>query len=136
MRSLSRLRLPQLLSRRPLSSSAALLSAAKRGVGHDFYIVDTTLREGEQHATTEFSRQDRVYIAKLLDQLGVDYIELVNPFASAQVGPEGGRGGGKGEESAEGEEGENTLCVCLCVCVCVCVCVCGDEEEESQCSAV
>lgn len=50
-----------------------------------FSIIDTTLREGEQFATTEFTQHDRVYIAKLLDQLGVEYIELVNPIASKQV---------------------------------------------------
>lgn len=76
-----------LRSLRALHTVRALQAARgpRRGTGEAFYIVDTTLREGEQHATTEFSRQDRVYIAKLLDQLGVDYIELVNPFASAQV---------------------------------------------------
>ena len=65
-----------------------------------FDIVDTTLREGEQFSTADFTTSDRIYIAKALDKLGVDYIELVNPVASSQV------------------------CVCLCVCVCVSVCVC------------
>jgi hypothetical protein len=52
----------------------------------EFSIIDTTLREGEQFATTEFTSHDRIYLAKLLDTIGVDYIELVNPFASKQVG--------------------------------------------------
>ncbi|EGD82770.1 homocitrate synthase [Salpingoeca rosetta] len=50
-----------------------------------FYIVDTTLREGEQFSTADFTGSDRVYIAKSLDKLGVDYIEVVNPMASAQA---------------------------------------------------
>jgi homocitrate synthase len=50
-----------------------------------FYLVDTTLREGEQFASCEFSPEDRVYIAKQLDRLGVDFIELVNPVASEQA---------------------------------------------------
>lgn len=50
-----------------------------------FQIVDSTLREGEQFCSAEFKKQDRVYIAKMLDKLGVDYIELVNPIASSQA---------------------------------------------------
>lgn len=50
-----------------------------------FSIVDSTLREGEQFATAQFGHHDRIYIAKTLDQLGVEYIELVNPMASSQV---------------------------------------------------
>ena len=50
-----------------------------------FRLVDTTLREGEQFATSEFTPSDRVYIAKMLDQIGVDYIEMVNPAASTQA---------------------------------------------------
>lgn len=51
----------------------------------NFKIVDSTLREGEQFCTAEFSKEDRIYIAKMLDRLGVDYIELVNPIASGQA---------------------------------------------------
>jgi homocitrate synthase len=50
-----------------------------------FALVDTTLREGEQFATCEFMPSDRVYIAKTLDKIGVDYIEMVNPAASEQA---------------------------------------------------
>ena len=46
-----------------------------------FSIVDSTLREGEQFATCEFTREDRVYIAKMLDRMGVEYIEVQNPAA-------------------------------------------------------
>lgn len=41
-----------------------------------FAIIDSTLREGEQFATADFSHQDRVYLAKMLDKLGVDFIEV------------------------------------------------------------
>eukprot|EP00471_Norrisiella_sphaerica_P006450 CAMPEP_0184488056 /NCGR_PEP_ID=MMETSP0113_2-20130426/10498_1 /TAXON_ID=91329 /ORGANISM="Norrisiella sphaerica, Strain BC52" /LENGTH=567 /DNA_ID=CAMNT_0026870527 /DNA_START=108 /DNA_END=1811 /DNA_ORIENTATION=+ len=51
----------------------------------DFAIVDSTLREGEQFATAEFTPQDRLYIAKILDRMGVDYIEMVNPMAGKQA---------------------------------------------------
>jgi len=47
--------------------------------------VDSTLREGEQFATGDFTPEERVYIAKQLDRLGVDYIETVNPIASEQA---------------------------------------------------
>jgi len=51
----------------------------------EFSIVDTTLREGEQFATTDFGPQDRVYIAKMLDKIGVEYIEMCNPMAGKQA---------------------------------------------------
>jgi len=50
-----------------------------------FEIIDTTLREGEQFSTSEFTRSDRIYIAKVLSDIGVEYIELVNPAASEQA---------------------------------------------------
>eukprot|EP00039_Didymoeca_costata_P013869 m.217610 g.217610 ORF g.217610 m.217610 type:complete len:567 (-) comp15888_c0_seq9:1087-2787(-) len=61
--------------------------ARKRGVEatRRFSIVETTLREGEQFSTCNFTTSDRVYIAKMLDRVGVDYIELVNPAASHQA---------------------------------------------------
>eukprot|EP01062_Namystynia_karyoxenos_P025063 TRINITY_DN19829_c0_g1_i1.p1 TRINITY_DN19829_c0_g1~~TRINITY_DN19829_c0_g1_i1.p1 ORF type:complete len:593 (+),score=224.08 TRINITY_DN19829_c0_g1_i1:77-1855(+) len=50
-----------------------------------FSIIDSTLREGEQYDTCNFSTSDRIYIAKMLDKLGVEYIEMINPVASAQA---------------------------------------------------
>jgi homocitrate synthase len=49
-----------------------------------FHIVDTTLREGEQFAAAHFSSDDRVRIARALDQFGVEYIEMTSPVASPQ----------------------------------------------------
>ena len=51
----------------------------------DLSIIDSTLREGEQFDTCGFSTQDRVFVAKMLDKLGVEYIEMINPVASEQA---------------------------------------------------
>ncbi|MGM0472311.1 MAG: homocitrate synthase [Bacillota bacterium] len=42
-------------------------------------IVDTTLRDGEQTAGVVFANQEKIRIAKLLDQIGVDQIEVGIP---------------------------------------------------------
>lgn len=47
-----------------------------------FYIVDSTLREGEQFARATFSTGDKIQIAETLDAFGIDYIELTNPLSS------------------------------------------------------
>ena len=48
------------------------------------FLVDSTLREGEQFATARFSSAQRLRIAELLDAFGVEYIELTSPAASPQ----------------------------------------------------
>ena len=45
-------------------------------------ILDTTLRDGAQGEGVSFSVQDKLKIIAALDELGVDYIEAGNPFAS------------------------------------------------------
>jgi 2-isopropylmalate synthase len=45
-------------------------------------ILDTTLRDGAQGAGVQFSTDDRLAVARLLDGLGVDYIEAGQPAAS------------------------------------------------------
>jgi len=49
-----------------------------------FYLIDTTLREGEQCARAHFSLKNKIQIAKGLDEFGVEYIELTSPCASPQ----------------------------------------------------
>jgi len=46
------------------------------------YVFDTTLRDGAQTAGIEFSLEDKMSVTKLLEQLGVDYIEGGYPGAN------------------------------------------------------
>ena len=48
----------------------------------NFAIIESTLREGEQFANAFFTTDDKVQIATLLDELGVEYLELTSPAAS------------------------------------------------------
>jgi len=47
--------------------------------GAKIYIVDTTLRDGEQTAGVVFANQEKIRIAKYLDEIGVDQIEVGIP---------------------------------------------------------
>ncbi len=47
-------------------------------------ILDSTLREGKQTATVTFTAAQHVKIAKLLDDFGVDIIEVGHPVVSSQ----------------------------------------------------
>lgn len=49
-----------------------------------WFLVDTTLREGEQFASARFTSEQRVRLAQALDDFGVEYIELTSPAASPQ----------------------------------------------------
>jgi homocitrate synthase len=49
-----------------------------------FAIIDSTLREGEQFSNAHFTTDEKVKIASLLDEFGVEYIELTSPVASPQ----------------------------------------------------
>ena len=49
----------------------------------DYCLVDSTLREGEQFAGARFTTSHKVHIAELLDDVGVEYIELSSPASSA-----------------------------------------------------
>jgi 2-isopropylmalate synthase len=46
------------------------------------YLFDTTLRDGAQTAGIEFSLEDKISVAGLLEQLGVDYVEGGFPGAN------------------------------------------------------
>ena len=39
------------------------------------YTFDTTLRDGSQGESISFSLEDKLLIAQMLDELGIDYIE-------------------------------------------------------------
>jgi homocitrate synthase len=49
-----------------------------------FNIIESTLREGEQFVGANFSTDDKLRIADVLDEFGVEYIELTSPAASPQ----------------------------------------------------
>lgn len=46
------------------------------------FLFDTTLRDGQQTPGIDFSVQDKVLIAEMLDELGVDYVEGGYPGAN------------------------------------------------------
>ncbi|MBV7328107.1 homocitrate synthase [Chloroflexi bacterium TSY] len=50
----------------------------------NFAIIESTLREGEQFANAFFTSGQKVDIAHLLDEFGVEYLELTSPAASPQ----------------------------------------------------
>lgn len=49
---------------------------------HSFAIIDSTLREGEQFARTNFATGQKIEIALALDDFGIEYLELMSPAAS------------------------------------------------------
>src|SRR5437016_12189103 len=49
-----------------------------------FNIIESTLREGEQFAPAHFTPSQKITIAKMLDEFGVEYLELTSPCASPQ----------------------------------------------------
>ena len=51
----------------------------------DFAIVDSTLREGEQFASGDFTTADKIEIARLLAAIGIEYIELTSPAVSPRA---------------------------------------------------
>src|SRR6202022_3416354 len=48
-------------------------------------ILDSTLREGEQFAGAFFSLEQRLVIARLLDAIGVTFIEVPSPIVSPET---------------------------------------------------
>jgi isopropylmalate/homocitrate/citramalate synthase len=50
----------------------------------DLRIWDLTLRDGEQTPGLRFSPEDKLRIATLLDEVGVDYADVAFPFCSSQ----------------------------------------------------
>lgn len=50
----------------------------------NYSIIESTLREGEQFANAFFTTEQKIRIAKYLDDFGIEYIELTTPCASPQ----------------------------------------------------
>lgn len=50
----------------------------------EFSIIESTLREGEQFSTATFTTAQKIEIAGLLDEFGVEMIEMTSPSASPQ----------------------------------------------------
>src|SRR6202451_3486511 len=46
------------------------------------YLLDTTLRDGAQSNGVDFTLADKLVIARMLDELGVDYVEAGYPGAN------------------------------------------------------
>src|SRR5262249_52890044 len=61
---------------------AELLSVVSVMTRERLYLFDTTLRDGAQMNGVDFTLHDKLAIAKLLDELGVDYIEGGYPGAN------------------------------------------------------
>ena len=49
------------------------------------FIVDSTLREGEQFELSHYTLADKIAIARALDSFGVDFIEVTSPAVSASA---------------------------------------------------
>lgn len=49
-----------------------------------YHIIESTLREGEQFSTATFTTAQKLEIAGLLDEFGVEMIEMTSPCASPQ----------------------------------------------------
>ena len=47
-----------------------------KSITHKIKILDSTLREGEQHPGVSFTNKQRIQIAWMLDSFGVDQIEI------------------------------------------------------------
>lgn len=48
----------------------------------NYAIIDSTLREGEQFINAAFTTEQKIRIARALDEFGVEYLELTSPQAS------------------------------------------------------
>ena len=69
----------------PVGKCPDFMRFAKQGsdmAGEKIWLFDTTLRDGGQTRGVDFSRADKIAIAKALDDFGVDYIEAGWPGAN------------------------------------------------------
>jgi len=59
----------------PQMTRAARLNLAKGPTRTPLSLFDTTLRDGQQTQGVDFTAEDKIRIARALDQLGIDYVE-------------------------------------------------------------
>ncbi len=61
------------------NSPLNLLESVKKDIhlAEKIYLHDTTLRDGEQFAGVEFTKEDKIRIGKALNEYGVDRIEIM-----------------------------------------------------------
>ena len=57
---------------------------AQQFSSYTWHVIDSTLREGDQFAKGNFSRDDRIEIAKALDEFGLEFLEVTTPVASPE----------------------------------------------------
>jgi homocitrate synthase len=62
--------------------SLSLKSKEKKMPLNNFAVIESTLREGEQFSTASFNTSQKLEIAGLLDNFGVEMIEMTTPCAS------------------------------------------------------
>lgn len=58
------------------TTSSGITTTGSHGNLGNFSIIDSTLREGEQFATAFFNTEQKLEIARALDEFGVDYVRL------------------------------------------------------------
>jgi 2-isopropylmalate synthase len=62
-----------------------LLKKKKTGDNNLVWVLDSTLREGEQTPGVYFDRHIKLAIANLLDEIGVDIIEAGHPMVTSEI---------------------------------------------------
>src|SRR5690625_5688198 len=66
-----------------MTDTASASPSSERSAPHErVKIFDTTLRDGEQSPGASMTLREKLQIAKLLDEMGVDIIEAGFPIAS------------------------------------------------------
>jgi len=60
---------------RPTVAAELARFPTKPAVGERLWLYDTTLRDGQQSQGVDFSVEDKLAIARVLDGLGIDYVE-------------------------------------------------------------
>ena len=53
-------------------------------IPRDVFIVDCTLREGEQQAGVVLSRMEKIRLAHILDEIGISQLEVGMPAVSPE----------------------------------------------------